>query len=164
MLFTDSTGLHPVDVNIVWIMKFKRRNIHIIFIHFVLQNQWYLQYIHFMLLLTVLIVLQVHTKQQIMRSSFVNLSLRHCWYSWDTWWYQRAAAAAALQMQPLLTAFIVIRIIFISDFLFSTLVATSVTGLLFFAVTDLRLGTWSCNFWQLHCKLLWSYSRKLRTT
>ena len=39
------------------------------------------------------------------------------------------------------TAFIDIRIIFLSDFLFSTLVATSVTGLLFFAVTDLRLGT-----------------------
>ena len=162
MLFTDSTGLHPVDVNIVWIMKFKRRYIHIIFIHFVLQYRWELQYIHFMLLLTVLIVL--HTKQHIMRSSFVNLSLQHRWYSWDTWWYQRAAAAVALQMQPLLTAFIDIRIIFLSGFLFSTLVATSVTGLLFFAVTDLRLGTWSCNFWQLHCKLLWSYSRKLRTT
>ena len=162
MLFTDSAGLHPVDVNIVWIMKFKRRYIHIIFIHFVLQYRWELQYIHFMLLLTVLIVL--HTKQHIMRSSFVNLSLRHCWYSWDTWWYQRAAAAVALQMQPLLTAFIDRRIIFLSGFLFSTLVATVTGLLLFFAVTDLRLGTWSCNFWQLHCKLLWSYSRKLRTT
>ena len=62
MLFTDSTGLHPVDVNIVWIMKFKRRYIHVIFIHFVFQYWWELQYIHFLLLLTVLIV---HTKQQI---------------------------------------------------------------------------------------------------